>query len=58
MNRFEVQEVHDDVINKKPGRGEDLYSAGQKKYTRQGRINYDRIFRGGDGETEIEDLVD
>ena len=38
-------------------RRQNLFTKNQKVLTKQGRINYDRIFSGGDGETEVEDTL-
>lgn len=38
---------------------QNLYNKENKKgYSKQGRINFDRIFRGGDGKNEVEDTLD
>ena len=38
-------------------RRQNLFTKEHKHYSEQGRINYDHIFRGGDGETE-KDFMD
>ena len=35
-----------------------LLTREHRVYSKQGRINYDRIFRGGDGEEEAKDFMD
>ena len=66
IDRLDKGESMKPTVSVNPGEGglytgrrkENLFTKDQKTYTKQGKVNYDRIFRGGDGETEVEGTLD